>query len=72
MQLSADRRGRRLMEVGRAAREWAREERSRNHRMAAALEDFAASLEQHARLMRMTLVASPPAPAMQGYARRSA
>ncbi len=72
MEPSADRHGRRLMGVGRAVRDWASEERSRNREMAAALEDFAASLELHARLMRMALVASPPAPAMREYARHSA
>lgn len=56
MQLPTGRQGRRLMGIGRDLREWAREERSRNRRVAAALDDFAASLEQDARLMSLVLV----------------
>lgn len=57
MQLPSGRQGRRLMGIGRDVREWAREERSRNRQMAAALDDFAAALEQRARLMSFVLVA---------------
>lgn len=61
MKLSADGQGRRLMGVGRNVREWAREVRGRNRQMATALEDFAASLEQRARLMHLALVTYSPA-----------
>ena len=57
MQLPAGRQSRRLMGIGRDVREWAREERSRNRQVAAALDAFAASLEQRARLMNLILVA---------------
>ena len=60
MQLPNGRQGRRLMGIGRELREWARQERNRNRRIAAALDDFAASLEQDARHMSLVLVAYPP------------
>lgn len=57
MRLPTCRQGRRLMGIGRDVRAWAREERDRNRKLAAALDDFAASLEQRARLMSLVLVA---------------
>ena len=48
------------MSVGRHVREWAKEERGRSRHMAAALDDFAAALEQRARLTSFVLVACSP------------
>jgi hypothetical protein len=49
------------MVVGRSVRAWAREERPRSRRVAAALESFAAAIEKHARLASFALVACSPA-----------
>ncbi len=57
MQTRTAHKGRRLMGVGRNVREWAKEERSRSRRVAAALDDFAAAIEQRARLNTFALVA---------------
>jgi hypothetical protein len=61
MQMPSGQMGRRLIGVGRNVREWAREERGRSQRMAAALDEFAAALERHGRLTSFALVAYPQA-----------
>jgi hypothetical protein len=61
MQVPSGRDGRRLIGIGRSVRQWAKEERGRSWRVARALDDFAAALEQHARLSSFALVACPPA-----------
>ncbi|MBM3549910.1 MAG: hypothetical protein FJX54_23465 [Alphaproteobacteria bacterium] len=61
MRITSARKGRHLMGISRDVREWAKEERGRSRRIAAALDDFAVAIEQHARLTSFALVAYSPA-----------
>jgi hypothetical protein len=52
--------GRNVREIVRDIRKWAREERARNGRIATALDDFAAALEQRARLLNLSPLSTTP------------